>query len=108
MTCHMSNMFESKVGQRKVQFQVVHDQEPHYWTSSLWLLLNDWTCRRSANVQQHHVDVNEIFIIPVYILSTSDIREEIVQRIREIQMQIAKDIDEWLIINRVVILGSDH
>jgi hypothetical protein len=59
-------------------------------------------------VQQHHVDVNEIFIIPVYILSTSDIREEIVQRIREIQMQIAKDIDEWLIINRVVILGSDH
>jgi len=101
-------MFESEVGQRRVQLQAVHDQEPHYWTSSLWLLLNDWTCRRLANVQQHHVDVNEIFIIPAYILSTSDIRDGIVQHIREIQMQIAKDIDEWLIINQAVIPGSDH
>jgi hypothetical protein len=59
-------------------------------------------------VQQHRVDAHEIFIIHVCILSTSDIRDEIVQRIPEIRMQIAKDIDEWLIINRVVIPGLDH
>ncbi len=101
-------MFESEVGRRRVQLQAAHDQEPHYRTSNLWLLLNDLTCRWSANVQQHHVDAHEIFIIHVCILSTSDIRDEIVERIPEIRMQIAKDIDEWLTINRAAIPGPDH
>ncbi len=101
-------MFKSEVGRRRVQLQVVHNQELHYWTSSLRLLLNNWTCRQSANVQQHCVDADEILIIPVCILSTLDIGDEIIQCIREIRMQIAKDIDEWLIINRAVIPRSDH
>ncbi len=101
-------MFESEVGRRRVQLQAAHDQEPHYRTSNLWLLLNNLTCWRSANVQQHRVVTHEIFIIHVCILSTLDTRDEIVQRIPEIRMQIAKDIDEWLIINRAVIPGPDH
>ncbi len=101
-------MFESEVGRRRVQLQAIHNQEPYYRTSSLWLLLNDWTHRRPANVQQHRVDAEESFIIPVSVLSTSDVRDEIVQCIRKIRMQIAKDIEEWLVINRAVIPGSDH
>jgi len=64
-------------------------------------VLNDRTRRRSANVQQHHVDRNEIFVIPVRISSTSDVRNEILQRISE-------NVDEWFIVHRGVVLGSDH
>ncbi len=69
---------------------------------------NDWTHGRSTNVQQHHVDVNEIFIVHVCILPTSDIRNETIERICEIRMQLAKNIDEWLIIRRAAISGSDQ
>jgi hypothetical protein len=45
------------------------------------------------------VDGNEIFVIPVPVSSTSDVRDEIFQRISEIQMQIAQNVDEWLVIH---------
>jgi hypothetical protein len=95
----MSNVFESEVGGQRVPLQAVHDQEPNYWTTGLQLVLNDWTRRRSANVQQHRVDWNEIFVILVRISSTLNVRNEILQRISDIRMQIAKNIDEWLIIH---------
>jgi len=63
---------------------------------------------RSINVQQHCVDVKEIFIVFVCVLSTPDIGNEIVQRICEIRMQITENINEWLIIQRAAISGSDH
>jgi hypothetical protein len=96
----MSNVFESEVGRRRVRLQAVHNQELDYRTIGLQPVLNDRTRRWSANVQQHRVDRNEIFVIPVCISSTSDVRNEILQRISEIWMQIAKNVDEWLIIHR--------
>ncbi len=86
-TRHTSNVFESEVGRRSVRLQAVHDQEPDYWTIGLESVLNDRTCRWSANVQQHRVDGNEIFSIPIRISSTSDVKDEILQRISEIRMQ---------------------
>jgi len=62
-------------------------------------MLNDRTRRRSANVEQHRVDGNEIFVISVRVSSTSDVRDEILQRISEIRMQIAQNVDEWLVIH---------
>jgi hypothetical protein len=32
-TCHMSNMFENKVGRGRVRLQAVHNQEFDYWTT---------------------------------------------------------------------------
>jgi hypothetical protein len=71
-------------------------------------MLNNQTCWRPTNVQQHRMDVNEIFIISICILWISDVRNEILQRICEIQMQIAENIDEWLFIHRATIPRSDH
>ncbi|CAK9208410.1 unnamed protein product [Sphagnum troendelagicum] len=104
----MSNVFESEVGQRKVRLQAIPDQEPDYRTTDLQPVLNDRTRRRSANVQQHRMDRNEIFVILVRIASTSDVRNKILQRISEIRMQIAENVDEWLIVHRGAVLGWDH
>jgi hypothetical protein len=54
------------------------------------------------------VDGNEIFVIFVRVSSSSDVRDEILQRISEIRMQIAQNVDEWLVIHRGAVLGSDH
>jgi hypothetical protein len=69
-------------------------------------VLNHWTRQRSANVQQHRVDGNEIFVILVRISSFSDVRNEILQRIFEIRMQIAKNVNEWLIIHQGAVLDQ--
>ncbi len=71
-------------------------------------MLNDGTCWWSANVQQHCVDANEIFIISIHILWISYVKNEIFQCIFEIRMQIAENIDECLIIHRAAILRLDH
>ncbi len=107
-TRHTSNVFESEVGRRSVRLQAVHDQEPDYWTIGLEPVLNDRTRRWSANVQQHRVDGNEIFSIPIRISSTSDVKDEILQRISEIRMQITQNVDEWLVIHQGAVPGSDH
>jgi hypothetical protein len=73
-------------------------------STGLQPVLNHWTRQRSANVQQHRVDGNEIFVILVRISSFSDVRNEILQRIFEIRMQIAKNVNEWLIIHRGAVL----
>jgi hypothetical protein len=59
-------------------------------------------------VEQHRVDGNEIFVIPVRVSSNLDVRDEILQRISEIRMQITENVDEWLVIHRGAIPGSDH
>ncbi|CAK9202918.1 unnamed protein product [Sphagnum troendelagicum] len=68
-------MFGREVGRRRVRLQAVNDQEPDYRTTGLEPVLNDRTRRRSANVEQHRVDGNEIFVISVRLSSTSDVRD---------------------------------